>query len=340
MKKNSSFLEMLDTYLSSYLPNAVGVSPNTIVSYKTTFRLLVQYIFESRSVPADCITFEMLDLQLLTDFLSWIETERKCCAATKNLRLSALAAFSSYAQNRDLDAATAFRCSVNKIPFKRCQNNKRAVMTREEVTVLMNSPNDQYTTGRRDKVMLMLMYATGARAQEICDLMVGDIDFKENGAIVNILGKGQKRRRITIPLACANAVKKYIQYRGIAENPKGHVFSSKTHEKMTVSCVEEIFKKYISLARKQYPDMFQEKSYPPHSMRHTTACHLLESGVSLMVIKNFLGHSSILTTQIYAELSQATVDRNLKEWNEKWFKKENFEERREEANRMPVFLMP
>lgn len=75
-------------------------------------------------------------------------------------------------------------------------------------------------------------------------------------------------------------------------------------------------------------------------MRHTTACHLLESGVSLMVIKNFLGHSSILTTQIYAELSQATVDRNLKEWNEKWFKKENFEERREEANRMPVFLMP
>ena len=340
MTKNSSFLEILNTYLTLYLPNAVGVSPNTIISYKTTFRLLVQFIFQSRSIPADRITFEMLDYQLLMDFLSWIETERKCCAATKNLRLAALASFSSYAQNRDLDAATAFRCSVNKIPYKRCINNKRAVMSREEVTILLALPNDHYVTGKRDKVMLMLMYATGARAQEVCDLTVGDIEFKQNGAIVKIVGKGQKRRRIAIPPACADAVKKYIQHRGIAALPKRHVFSSKTHEKMTVSCIEEVFKKYISIAKTQHPDMFSEKSYPPHSMRHTTACHLLESGVSLMVIKNFLGHSSIMTTQIYAELSQATIDRNLKEWNEKWFDEKNFEEHNEEANRMPVFLMP
>ena len=340
MKKNSSFLEILDTYLTLYLPNAVGVSPNTIISYKTTFRLLVQFIFQAKSVPADQITFEMLDYQLLMEFLSWIETERKCCAATKNLRLAALASFSSYAQNRDLDAATAFRRSVNKIPYKRCHNNKRAVMTREEVTILMALPDDHYITGRRDKVMLMLMYATGARAQEICDLTVGDINFKQNGAVVNILGKGQKRRKIAIPAACADAIKKYIRYRGIAELPEKHIFSSKTHEKMTVSCIEAVFKKYISVAKKQHPDMFREKSYPPHSMRHTTACHLLESGVPLMVIKNFLGHSSILTTQIYAELSQATVDKKLKEWNEKWFDEKNFKEHNEEINRIPTFLMP
>ena len=340
MKKNSAFLETLDTYLSLYLPNAVRVSPNTIVSYKTTFRLLVQFMYESRSIPADRITFEMLDFQLLTDFLSWIETERKCCAATKNLRLAALASFSSYAQNRDLDAATSFRCSVNKIPYKRCRNNKRAVMTREEVTILMALPNDHYVTGKRDKVMLMLMYATGARAQEVCDLTVGDITFKQNEAIINILGKGQKRRKIVIPPACAVVIKKYLQHRGISEFPERHVFSSKTHEKMTVSCIEEVFKKYISIAKKEYPAMFLEKSYPPHSMRHTTACHLLESGVPLMVIKNFLGHSSIMTTQIYAELSQATVDKNLREWNEKWFDEKNFEEHEKEANTMPIFLMP
>ena len=213
-------------------------------------------------------------------------------------------------------------------------------MTREEVTILMALPNDHYVTGKRDKVMLMLMYATGARAQEICNLTVGDIDFKQNGAVVNILGKGQRKRRVALPPACAGTIKKYLQYRGIAMFPKRHIFSSKTHEKMTVSCIEEVFKKYISIAKEQHPDMFSEKSYPPHSMRHTTACHLLESGVSLMVIKNFLGHSSIMTTQIYAELSQATVDRNLKEWNEKWFDEKNFEEHNEDANRMPIFLMP
>ena len=299
MKKNSSFLETLEAYLSLYLPNAVGVSPNTITSYKTAFRLLLQFIFQSTSVPPDRVTFEMLDYQMVTDFLSWIETDRRCCAATKNLRLAALASFSSYAQNRDLDAATTFRCSVNKIPYKRCFNNKRAVMTRDEVTILMSLPNDHYVTGKRDKVMLMLMYATGARAQEVCDLTVGNIDFKPNGAVVDIIGKGQKRRKIAIPPACADVIKKYIQYRGIADSAMRHVFSSKTHEKMTVSCVEGIYKKYVAIAKKNHPDLFLKGGYSPHSMRHSTACHLLEAGVDIVSIKNVLGHVSVQTTQIY-----------------------------------------
>lgn len=340
MNKSSSFLPILNTYFTMYLPNAIGVSPNTILSYKATFRLLLKYIMQTRNIPADKITFDMLDYELLTGFLSWIEIERKCSPATKNLRLSAISSFSAYAQNRDLDAATVFRCNVNKIPYKKCRTNKRAVMTREEVTILMSLPNDNYDIGRRDKVMLMVMYATGMRAQEICDLKVKDINFNANGAILTILGKGQKRRRLNIPPACATAVLRYMQYRNIASLPDRHVFSSIIHEKMTISCVEAVFKKYIAIAKQQYPHLFPEKSYPPHSMRHTTACHLLEAGVPLMVIKNLLGHSSILTTQIYAEISQATVDRNLKEWNEKWFDESNFKHIEEKANEMPIFLMP
>ena len=323
-----------------HLPTARGVSPNTILSYKNTFRLLLKYILEAKDVPADKITFEMLDYELITDFLSWIETDRKCSPTTKNQRLSAISSFAAYAQNRDLDAATIFRCNVNKIPYKKCQNKKRAVMSREEVTILMTLPNDNYLIGRRDKVMLMLMYASGMRAQEVCDLKVKDILFNNNGAILNILGKGQKRRRLSIPPACATAVLRYLQYRDIDKLPDRHVFSSQTHEHMTISCVEEIFKKYIAIAKQEHPALFQEKSYPPHSMRHTTACHLLESGVPLMVIKNFLGHSSILTTQIYAEISQETVDRNLIEWNKKWFNESNFINTTKEFNEIPIFLMP
>ena len=337
---NSSFLTILNAYFTMYLPNAKGVSSNTILSYKTTFRLLLQYILQTRNIHADRITFDMLDYEFLTDFLSWIENERKCCPATKNLRLSAISSFSAYAQNRDLDAATVFRCNVNKIPYKKCTNKKRAVFSREEVTILMSLPNDAYVSGKRDKILLMLMYASGMRAQEVCDLKVKYISFNTNGAVLNILGKGQKRRRISIPPACASAVFKYIQFRKISTLPDRHVFSSKTHEKMTISCVEEIFKKYIIIAKQEHPNMFQEKSYPPHSMRHTTACHLLESGVPLMVIKNFLGHSSILTTQIYAEISQETVDRNLKEWNEKWFDEDNFKDLGNRYDTIPVFLMP
>ena len=95
---NSSFLTILNAYFTMYLPNAKGVSSNTILSYKTTFRLLLQYILQTRNIHADRITFDMLDYEFLTDFLSWIENERKCCPATKNLRLSAISSFSAYAQ--------------------------------------------------------------------------------------------------------------------------------------------------------------------------------------------------------------------------------------------------
>ena len=101
--------------------------------------------------------------------------------------------------------------------------------------------------------------------------------------------------------------------------PSRHVFSSQTHEQMTVSCIEGIFKKYVSKAKELNPGLFTAGSYPPHSMRHTTASHLLEAGVDIVTIKNILGHASLQTTQIYAEMSQETVDKKLKEWNEKWF---------------------
>jgi integrase/recombinase XerD len=183
------------------------------------------------------------------------------------------------------------------------------------------------------------MYASGARAQEICDLTVGNLQFHQKGATLNIIGKGRKSRRIGIPIACANLLKKYINYRNICGKPERHVFSSQTHEHMTVSCIEGIFKKYISIAKSENPSMFSAKSYPPHSMRHTTASHMLEAGVPLVVIKNFLGHSSLQSTQIYAEISQGTVNKHLKEWNEKWFP-DNVVERKDSptSNRIPDFL--
>lgn len=85
------------------------------------------------------------------------------------------------------------------------------------------------------------------------------------------------------------------------------VSESQTHEQMTVSCIEEIYKKYITIAEKENPSMFNAKSFPPHSMRHSTASHMLEAGVPLVVIKNFLGHASLQSTQIYAEISQNTI---------------------------------
>ncbi len=338
-RKTSTFLELLNSFVAEYLPDVVGVSPNTIKSYKAAYRLLLKYMCQEKGLSADQLSFEILNYQTIIDFLSWLEKSRGCSAATKNQRLSALVSFSSYAQNKDFAAASSFRSSIARIPVKKSVHKSRAVFTKEEVAILLQLPDDRYDTGLRNKVLLSLLYASGARAQEICDLTVKDVQFSEKGASLNLTGKGCKRRRIGISCACASLLQDYIGYRRISASADKHIFSSQTHEKMTVSCVEEIFSKYVGIAKVNHPDLFCDDSYTPHSMRHSTASHMLEAGVPLVVIKNFLGHSSLQSTQIYAELSQNTVDKHLKKWSEQWFEiPHNSDSFNTSENGVPDFL--
>lgn len=341
--KSQSFLPLLESFFSYHLPIAVGLSSNTIKSYKEAFRLLLTYLSESRSIAADRISFQCLDYDCLSGFLDWLECSRNCCPSTKNQRLSALLSFSKYAQNRNFEAAATFRASLIKLPVKKTGHKIRVSFTADEVKLLLQVPDERSSTGLRDKTLMSVMYASGARAQEICNLKVKDIRFNEDGtASLTLVGKGNKARRIGIPSACAILLKQFIQHRKIEKIAHAHVFSSQTHEIMTVSCVEEIFKKYVSICKQRHPDLFLEKSYPPHAMRHTTATHMLEAGVPLVVIKNFLGHSSISTTQIYAEVSQNLADRHLREWSQKWFGQTKQTETSNEADNgkdtIPSFL--
>jgi len=339
MNEPSKFLKVLDSFITSYMPCSVGASPNTVTSYKYAFRLLLEFMYSKKQIPADKIVFEQLDYPILMEFLNWIEKDRGCSASTKNQRLSAIISFSEYAQNRDFDAASIFRSSVIKIPMKKVQKKQRAVFSSQEIKILLQLPNSNKGTGLRDKVLLSLMYASGARAQEICDLIVGNIQFNPKGATINIKGKGRKTRRLGISDTSANILQKYIAHRRIESLPDRHVFSSQTHEQMTVSCIEGIFKKYMHLAKKENPSLFREDNYSPHSMRHSTASHMLEAGVPVIVIKNFLGHASLQSTLIYAELSQNTVDKHLMEWNNKWFpQNSSAEDEPKKENLMPEFL--
>lgn len=341
MRKNKlpEFTLLLEQFFTEYMPFSSGLSPNTIRSYKHSFRLLFQYIYQVQKKNADEILFRDLDYETIDGFLKWIETERGCSASTRNLRLSALASFSFYAQNRNFDAATVFANAVRRTPVKKEAIQPRITFSLDEVSVLLHLPNPQKRLGFRDQVLLNLMYASGARAQEICDLKVRDFFVEKNLYKLTITGKGNKTRRIVIAKPSGILLKRYLEETGRAGQLETYIFSSQTHPQMTISCVEEIYKKYIALARAGHPGMFLEKRYTPHTMRHTTATHMLEAGVPIVAIKNFLGHSSISTTERYAELSQGTVNRHIRDWNEKWFshQKEEPVERKKE-NVLPDFL--
>ena len=316
--KTPGFLDLLEHFFTEYMPYSSGLSANTIKNYKYAFRLLMEYLFKMKGIDSGNITFKALDFETINGFLNWIEQKRKCGIATRNQRLTALSSFAAYAQNRTLDAAV-FANAVDKVPVKTQAVSPRTAFLLDEVAILLELPNRGTTIGLRDCVLLNLMYASGARAQEICDLTVRCVHFQSDVTRLTLTGKGQKTRRINIARPCAILLEQYISRRGISKQLDRHIFSSQTHEQMTTACITEIFKKYVKLAKKQNPTLFRERKYSPHSMRHTTATHMLEAGVPLMAIKNFLGHASIHTTERYASLTQSTVNNYIRDWNSKWF---------------------
>ncbi len=318
-RKRPEVLEVLFDFVDIHMPTIAGLSENTIRLYKSCFRLLLTYLYDVKGIVPEAAKFSSLDYEVLTGFLDWLETEQKCSVSTRNVRLATLNSFAAYAQHRNIDAAMTFLTSLKRIPAKKVPCKPRSYFTREEVMVLLRIPDAHSRMGRRDTVLLSLMYASGMRAQEVCDLTVGTVLSDESKTILVISGKGKKTRRIRIAERCAFMLKEYLNWRGIAQQADRHVFSSQTHEQMTISCVEAIYKKHLREAKKQNPSLFPTGGYSPHSMRHTCAMHMLEAGVPIMAIKNFLGHSSVTTTERYAELTQSTVGKHIQEWNQRWF---------------------
>ncbi len=274
---------LLEQFFTEYMPLSSGLSPNTTRSYKYAFRLLFQYVYQAKKKNAGEILFRDLDFDTIDGFLKWIEAERGCSVSTRNLRLSALASFAGYAQNRNFEAATVFANAVKRVPVKKETIQPRVTFTLDEVSVLLRLPNPEKRLGFRNQVLLNLMYASGARAQEICDLKVRDFLVEKNLYKLTITGKGNKTRRIVIAKPSGTLLERYLEETGKASR--------------------------------------------------------LEAGVPIMAIKNFLGHSSISTTERYAELSQGTVNRHIRDWNEKWFshQKENPVTQKNE-NQIPDFL--
>jgi site-specific recombinase XerD len=184
------------------------------------------------------------------------------------------------------------------------------------MAIILNTPDTTRAIGKRDLMLLSLLYASGARAQELCDLTLNDIYFGEETNI-SLVGKGRKGRIVTIPENCATMLKNYLMSNNLnttnIRDRQRQIFSSQTHEHMSISCVEAIVKKYVAKVKKEHPQLFKRNTYTPHSFRHSIAVHMLECGESLVVIKAFLGHESIATTMVYASVTPELANKYLRE---------------------------
>jgi site-specific recombinase XerD len=267
MAKKSYFLPALSEFFSTYLPKTKGLSSNTIRSYKQVFRLLLEYVHAKHCLSPEKVEFRHLEKGTVEAWLDWLCTERGCSSKTRNHRLSVLVTFARFAIKRDFSGALDFCSEVEHLPKKKEAKRTEAIhLTREEMSILLRLPDSTGKIGRRNKVILSTLYASGARAQELCDIKVGDVRFGTTSTMT-LRGKGDKTRTIVIPEQCAVLLKSYLEQSRINGNVGRHLFSSQTNEHMTISCLEAVVKKYVRLAKRLRPDLFREH-YTPHSFRN------------------------------------------------------------------------
>lgn len=311
-------LDCLSEYLNDYLPFGKGLSANTVTSYRVAFQLLFEFLYKNKRIKPERVTFESLSGDAVTEFLYWLESNRGCSAKTRNHRRTALLSFASFAMKKNIAVGSAFYAALKNTPKRKVpKNTDIRYFTRDEVGILLGLPDASTKIGYRNKVLLAVLYATGARAQELCDIKVNDVRFGKPTS-VKLNGKGNKSRVVTIPENCSLLLKGYMNSNRMLDananlDPLRYIFPSQINSHMSVSCVEEITKKYLAIAKASHPELFPAKSYSPHSFRHSVAVHMLESGIPLPVIKTFLGHESISSTMVYAEVTPELANKYLLE---------------------------
>ena len=295
--KKTDFTKALTSYFSTYLPETCGVSPNTCNSYRDAFKLLLLYFQEEKGVPANSIELRMLNRNLASDFLDWLEVQRKVSVTTRNQRLAAMKAFAHYVQYRNPEYLENCTDIITMRP-KKHEKPVIPFLTEEELKALLAQPDPSTRHGLRDLTLLSLLYDSGARVQEITDLKLKDIRLT-NPAMVTLTGKGRKARQVPLMKETCKLLDAYIRNFNLNSEPlTSPLFFNQKGQALSRYGITYILKKYVSQAELDS----DTRKISPHVLRHTKAMHLLRAGVNMIYIRDFLGHVDISTTEVYARI--------------------------------------
>ena len=295
--KKTDFTKALTSYFSTYLPATCGVSPNTCNSYRDAFKLLLLYFQEEKGVPANRIELRMFNRNLVSDFLDWLEAQRKVSVTTRNQRLAAMKAFAHYVQYRNPEYLENCTDIITMRP-KKHEKPVIPFLTEEELKALLAQPDPSTRHGLRDLTLLSVLYDSGARVQEITDLKLKDIRLT-NPAMVTLTGKGRKARQVPLMKETCKLLDTYIRSFNLNSEPlTSPLFFNQKGQALSRYGITYILKKYVSRAGLGSVT----RKISPHVLRHTKAMHLLRAGVNMIYIRDFLGHVDISTTEVYARI--------------------------------------
>jgi len=295
----TDFAKHLESYFLKYLIGEYGVSKHTIRAYRDSFSLLLTFMKQVKNIDADKLELKHLNRDVVLDFLLWLEREHKNGITTRNQRYAAIRSFCKYLQYEEPTRIAEWQ-NIRSIKMKKSIDKTIDYITIEGIKLLLNQIPVNTRNSRRDLAMLALLYDSGARVQELIDLTPSCIRF-ETPHHVRLTGKGNKQRLVPLQKEQIKLLEQYIEDYGLnsPEKELNPLFFNRTGEKLTGAGVTYILNKYVNAARltdrNLIPDIIS-----PHSLRHSKAMHLLQAGINLVYIRDFLGHRSIQTTEIYA----------------------------------------
>jgi site-specific recombinase XerD len=300
------FSELLQAFFTDRLMHQRQASPNTIASYRDTFRLLLQFAQQQTGKPPTKLTMELLEPGFLATFLNHLEVERGICPRSRNVRLAAIHSFFRFVAFAE-PSYLALAQRVLAMPNKRFDQRPIEYLTRPEIEALLSAPDRATWGGRRDYTLLLVAAQTGLRISELIGLRCDDVVLGTGGS-VRCQGKGRKERSTPLRKDVVVALRGWLRER--LGGPADPLFPSARSGPLSRDGAERILAKHVARARIQCPSL-TKKRISMHVLRHSVAMDLLQQGVDRSVIALWLGHESIETTEVYLHASMAMKEKAL-----------------------------
>jgi len=302
----TSLAPLLQSFFTEHLVSHRRASPQTVDGYRDTFRLLLEFLDRTKGKKPSALCMGDLDAPVILEFLDYLERERGNSIQTRNLRLAAIRAFFHLVAIRD-PTSVHLSARVLAIPVKRADRRLVGYLTRPEIDAVLAAPDRTQWAGQRDYALLLTMYNTGTRVSEVTSLQRQQIRIGAT-SFLEIQGKGRKERSVPLWSRTARTLKAWLDTdRASSESP---VFPNARGGRLSRDGVNYILQSAIRRATTVCPSL-SDKHVTPHVVRHTTAMHLLQSGVDIAVIALWLGHESIQTTHGYLEADLELKERAL-----------------------------
>lgn len=293
----------LRAFFSEHMPLTRGLSPHTVQSYRDAFVLLLRFLEVRHRCRVIDLELVHLTPEHLIAFLDHLETERRNGTSTRNARLAAVHSFARFVATRHPECIELCQ-QLLAVPIKRARTRAVEYLEGNEIRAMLDSVDRSTIDGRRDHALLLTLFNTGARVQEILDVRPFDLQL-ERPFQIRLWGKGRKERLCPLWPQTAEVLRRLVGETGLNESSTERLFRNRRGEPITRFGVRYLLRKYARLGRASAPSLASRRVHP-HTLRHSAAVHLLQAGVDLVSICHWLGHASVETTNRYASVDLET----------------------------------